>query len=450
MVPGSCLFVDCGEGEETGTPFISLEAGAGARGLVVWYPKQDLASLKPYPWAIRALGPDCWVRDVALANPWQAVDFASAAETGGHVIQGLTGAPLRRGLFVDNASTPGYVANVQFVIHYWDRNDSHLPGPTPATQAGIDFMAAQLEAFDFGRCAEEFVFQTFVYADRIGLALGDGFRGIVHLHGSDAAEIGVRVSGDAEAQLVNNNCAPFMGNRPTGLLVCEDFTGRLELVNSSFWGFGHALDLRGQGSVEVRQANLALARSWVENPNARLVGLYGATGKHTLQLAAGAGPIEQLCLANCEVVEPPFAGRLLSQGAEATASSSHSEGEGPQRAVDGLPETKWTSGAGVSHWLELDLGAPYELEGLELIHEGFIHEAQYTTRDFRLLARAVDEDNWTLIAEIKGNSEPRTLLPVSGVYQYIRLEVAQGSQFEDTYARIPELRVYGMPVEARN
>ncbi len=448
MVPGSCLFVDCGEGQEDGAPFISLQAGAGARGLVLWYPKQDLAALQPYPWTIRALGPDCWVRDVALANPWQAVDFASASETGGHVIQGLTGAPLRRGLFVDNASTPGYVANVQFVIHYWDRNDSHFPGTLPATQAGIDFMAAQLEAFNFGRCADEFVFQTFVYADRLGLALGDGFRGTVHLHGSDAAEIGVQVSGDAEVQLVNTNCAPFMGSRPTGLVTTEDFTGRLELVNSSFWGYGHALDLRGQGTVEVRQANLALARSWVENPNARLVGLYGATGQHTVQLAAGAGRIEPICLANCQVVEPPFTGRLLSQGARTTASSSHSEGEGPERAVDGLPESKWTSGAGASHWLELDLGTPCELTGLELIHEGFVHEAQYTTRDFKLLARASEEGDWTLLGEYLGNSEPRTLLPVEGVYQHIRLEVTHGSQFEDTYARIPELRIYGVPVEA--
>ena len=105
---GSVLMPLHGEGNENGRPFVSLEKGSGLRGLGFWYPGQTTVDPKTYPWTIRALGADCWLRDVNIGNGWQGADFATHPSDG-HRISYLFGCCWRRGLFVGKSVSRGWV-----------------------------------------------------------------------------------------------------------------------------------------------------------------------------------------------------------------------------------------------------------------------------------------------------------------------------------------------------
>lgn len=444
MIPGSCLLVECGHGQESGTPFISLKPHAGVRGLTVWYPKQDLTNLAAYPWTVRALGAGCWVKDVSIGNAWQGLDFASARDTGGHFIGGVTGSPMRRGIFVDNSKSKGYVENPHFVIHYWSRNDSGLPGAKVTDSQSFEFTGANLEAFSYGDCADEWVLGSFVYSDKIGLAIRKGFHGNVHFHGSDAANVGLLVTGQPDVTLLGTCCAPFTGRHPVAFLCDDQFTGRARILNSSCWANAEALHLAGTGSVSVGQLNAAVAESWILNPNARVTGIFGVSD-HTVNINEGINPGPAIGFGHLRTSASPFKGTVVSRGCKATADSENSPGEIAGCAVDGITVSKWASKPAPEHWLILDLGQPCSLTGVEILHAGTVSQPMFNTRDYALQGRLTEQEAWRTLAEMKGNTADRTTHVLSGKCRYIRLLITGPTQIEDTYARIQEVRVFGSP-----
>ena len=118
QLAGSVLLAIEGAGKADGTPFIQLQPNATLKGIAVFYPEQtDTNPPVTYPWTISSSlqGADnCSIIDVLLINPYQAVDFGGRA-TGRHYIRNLYGAPLYRGLFIDNCLDVGRVENV----HFW-------------------------------------------------------------------------------------------------------------------------------------------------------------------------------------------------------------------------------------------------------------------------------------------------------------------------------------------
>ena len=72
---GSVLFIETGEGEENGTPLITLGDGSGLRGMGFYYPNQDYKSFKKYPWMVRANGTGNYVIDCSASNPYQGLEL---------------------------------------------------------------------------------------------------------------------------------------------------------------------------------------------------------------------------------------------------------------------------------------------------------------------------------------------------------------------------------------
>ena len=60
----------------------------------------------------------------------------------------------------------------------------------------------------------------------------------------------------------------------------------------------------------------------------------------------------------------------------ATASSSDSDSNGPDRAVDGNPRTRWSSKFEDNQWIQVDLGAPVSFDQVTIVWE------QAYARDF--------------------------------------------------------------------
>ena len=258
---GSVLLVYQNRGQEDGPPFLSLKAGAGARGLTFWYPEQPLKEPVPYPWTVRSLGKACWLTDVTIGNAWQGVDFASH-RSDGHRISYLAGAMFRRGLFVGDSKKKGWVEDVQFNPHYMVR----LPNFLPRTEDGlpgkighsiIQFQREKLEGIVFRDCRDEQVRGTFLYAAYAGLAFRGKNRVRVLMHGSDAcsraASFDTRRGSEeafALAQLVT------LGDWSEATIVTAPTDGGTHrFYNSQMWAGAATAVLKGHGTVRLEQFN---------------------------------------------------------------------------------------------------------------------------------------------------------------------------------------------------
>jgi len=260
---GTVLMPVGGSGDEDGTPFLSLQPGSGLRGFTVWYPEQNLLRPRPYPWAVRALGPRCWVVDVTLGNAWQGVDFWSHPSDG-HFVRYLAGAMLRRGLRVSKCSGRGWVEDVQFNPHYSVR----LPGDMPRPDYGkhdvggrvIDTQRKQLQGLVFGRCADETLVRTFLYAAWDGLAfLNDdgGTNARIIEHGTDTGSraLFVERTGDRGLDFINAQLVPLGKYVQSAIVTPKTFRGDVRLFNSQVWAGPSTAIVDGEGSVLIQQMN---------------------------------------------------------------------------------------------------------------------------------------------------------------------------------------------------
>lgn len=467
MVPGSIIFVETGHGDEKGAPFISLSENSGVRGLNFWYPKQSIDNPVPYPWLIRALGKGCYVRDSALGQPWQALDFASASDTSGHSIAGVGAAALRRGVFVDHAPNGGTVEGIQLVVHYWDRNDSLLPATgTPVNSSMPDvnvLMKKQTENFWFGDCIGERVFSTFGYSSHVGLSVHRNFSGTIHQHGTDGTSNGVQVYDGAKAVFVNTLVAPVTpmvlyssakllhpedmpSSRIPQIAIYTDksFTGSVRFVNSATWGFGQSLQLDGTGSTDISQITTTLAQSGISDPNAHVSSAYSSFG-HSLRWRNDKTPDPSSVFGLASNSTDAPEGRAVSLGADVTSSTRVSDGQGPQCAVDGasasLFATKNTPG---SAWIEIDLHRPFDVTGIEIMHTGKSGATPLNTRDFVLSGRKDSSREWQVIDTVRNSSEFVTTHRAKGEFRYIRIDITKANSTDtDHHTRIKEITVFG-------
>lgn len=278
---GSILMTTANKGDENGAPFIRLDAGAGIRGLTIWYPEQDLLNIAPYPWAIQALGPRCWVLDTVVANAYQGVDFWTYPSDG-HVIRYLSGAVLKRGLFVSKCDGEGWVEDVQFNPHYAARLPVGLPRPKYDHEPFNELIAQQrqyLEGLVFGRCNNEHLTRNFLYAAYDGIAFrddGGGANARIINHGTDTGSRAavIAAAGEKGLQFINAQLVP-LGDWEVGALIVEDtFKGKAQFFNTQMWA-GHCSGIvKGAGDVLIQQLNtlsgpltIAGGRCTVENVN---------------------------------------------------------------------------------------------------------------------------------------------------------------------------------------
>lgn len=258
---GSVLLVLGGRGEEDGTPFISMQAESGLRGLTFWYPEQDVSAVEAYPWTVRGMGKGCWLTDVTIGNAYQAVDFATH-DTSGHLIRYLAGAMYRRGLFIGNCSGEGWVEDVQFNPHYSLRVPGTLPHPPFVGDAGgtmIDHQRRELEGIVLGSCANEHVARTFLYAAYDGIKLRDdgagGPNARILMHGTDTASRAavLEAAGERGVEFTLAQLVPLGKYEVGGLIAPGNSRGRFSFFNSQMWAGNLSGRLEGDAEVLLQQ-----------------------------------------------------------------------------------------------------------------------------------------------------------------------------------------------------
>lgn len=118
-VMGTVLMPTAGRGQETGTPFISLQQGGCVRNLSIWYPDQNASDVAPYPWTIAVdshMGGDNFtVKNVTLVNPYQGLRFVTELS----VVRNVFGTPLKTGYSLDGCSDTPRIVTMRFAPKYW-------------------------------------------------------------------------------------------------------------------------------------------------------------------------------------------------------------------------------------------------------------------------------------------------------------------------------------------
>jgi hypothetical protein len=276
-------------------PFIALSAGSGIRGLTIWYPEQTMAV---YPWTIQGRGADCWIKDVVTANSWQAVDMATYP-TPNHFISYLGGCPLRTGVFVNNATGEGWVENVQFNSHYWNRSNGYPNTFAPEATALQTYLQNTSDAFRFGACANEHLFGNFVYAAKRGLYFSnDGpCKATVFLHGSDACAYGAVVESPAgsDLTLINSQLVVAGANKLAYIYTSASFAGRASFVNTLAWGdqSTQTAGVHGTGRLTLQQLNTQADAVNIFSGTVKLHGLsFGKSFSTQFTIGVSAGVAE--------------------------------------------------------------------------------------------------------------------------------------------------------------
>lgn len=239
---GTTFLITEGAGSEDGPAFITLNTNSTLKGVVLYYPDQNVNDIpKPYPWAIAMRGKNPAVLQVEMLNPYNGID---ASRNERHLIRDVQGQPLRRGIFVDAIYDIGRIENVHF-NPWWSMKPKLFK-----------WQMENGEAFIFGKSDWQYVFNTFCFGYNVGYRFiktktgqcNGNFLGI----GADDCYTSLVVDECASFGLLitNGEFVSFHGPDPTMIEVKETNKGSVRFSNCAFWGpCNQIAKIAGTGTV---------------------------------------------------------------------------------------------------------------------------------------------------------------------------------------------------------
>ncbi len=246
---GTTFLITEGAGNENAPPFITLNTNSTLKGVVLYYPRQNVDDIpKPYPWAIAMRGKNPAVLAVEMLNPYNGID---ATKNERHLIRDVQGQPIRRGILVDAIYDIGRIENVHF-NPWWSMKPKLFR-----------WQMENGEAFIFGKSDWQYVYNTFCFGYNIGYKFirtktgqcNGNFLGI----GADDCYTALVVEQCSRYGLLitNGQFVSFHGPDPTMIKVEKTNTGSVRFVNCAFWGPSNQIaKIAGTGTVGFSDCTL--------------------------------------------------------------------------------------------------------------------------------------------------------------------------------------------------
>jgi hypothetical protein len=234
-VSGSVLLAFAGRGATSGPPFIRLAGNNSAiAGLIITYPEWKQTDVPPVPYPPCVLSEhtaNVGVSDCLLLNPYEGIKLVGAAR---HWIRGITGYPIKRGIYVDSCYDIGHIENV----HFWPFGVNYSP-----ENPFCKWVNTEGVAFELARTDWQYVFNTFCFGYGVGYKFSASAEGSANGNflglGADSCQRAVVVEQAQPPGLLISN-GEFVGRWSSTDAVCLDIgpkvEGKVSLVNCSFWG----------------------------------------------------------------------------------------------------------------------------------------------------------------------------------------------------------------------
>ena len=121
------------------------------------------------------------------------------------------------------------------------------------------------------------------------------------------------------------------------------------------------------------------------------------------------------------------------------------EHETPDVALNGNSYGKWAGEVDDNHegWLEVDLGEVTPIHKYLAFHCGEYEDHCDSTTEYRLEYRVSEEDDWTVIHDVKDNHDYLTIYEFAPVNaRYVRLFITRPTPHSDRTCRIYQFHIY--------
>jgi len=297
---GTVLLIYGGKGNADAAPAITLKSNASVKNLIIHYPEQQPPpKVIPYPWTIQIDGDLCQIVDMAMTNPYMAIDAGTNA-SGLHFISNVYACPLKIGIYVDQCYDVGRIENVHFNPNFWKNMgfEQTLPVPPTDYEGGKDkfwndilapYLNENLIGFKIGRTDWEYISNSFVIFAKQGFLFDDfGFgegNALVTQSGSDIGPVAVQVNKVQKASGVQFTNCQFMSTVKIG----PENTGPVKISNSGFWIVKETYEQIVQEGTGTLILNACHFSDW-DVPNAGTPCIRASNGR--------------LIVSNCEFVRP--------------------------------------------------------------------------------------------------------------------------------------------------
>lgn len=284
---GSILEVTVGEGNESGTPFITMAPSSGLRGLTINYPSQDNpTAVKKYPYTVRG-NADCYIVNLAIRCAYRGVDlFTNKCDN--HYVDYLAGHAFMNVVRVGGNSANGVISNIQCNTIAYACGDESKFGCWPnslkmSNNFGLNYdlkaygqNKEDLEFFIVGDCRDEFLYNNFLFGCNTGMlfqsdgaggayncmSLGNAVDGavntfVVNSVASDLKLVNSQIVAIPHKATSDNPCSIKYDYLPACFIATgKDLDKTVTFYSSNNWGSGEYMtDICG-GNVNIAMTNM--------------------------------------------------------------------------------------------------------------------------------------------------------------------------------------------------
>jgi Pectate lyase superfamily protein len=405
-ISGSVLHAYAGRGATNGPPFIRLAGdNAAIAGLIIIYPEWKQTDVPPVPYPPCILSEhtaNVGVSDCLLLNPYEGIKLVGAAR---HWIRGVTGYPIKRGIYVDQCYDIGHIENV----HFWPFGVTYSPD-----NPFCKWVNTEGVAFELARADWHYVFNTFCFGYGVGYKFSSSAYGSANGNflglGADSCRLAVVVEQAQPPGLLISN-GEFVGRWGSTDAVCLEIgphvEGKVSLVNCSFWG---PIDrcVWMQSPAGQFTASACHFVNW-DNRGA---------GSPAIQLDAGKAIIQGCTFAqeglDVEVRSNVVSAILTDNQAPGGFRLDNQAGKRTQSALNEEDAVAWPPEA-LAHY-QLGIGSPGDGRYLQGWYgpEGGSEPFRWSAPVSRLLLPVVPDEPYKITLEVKVPAQ--ALTPEAGLY----------------------------------
>ena len=262
------LLISNDQGNANGTPFITLQANSGVRGMSFFYPNQD-APFYDYPYLVRGAGANVYVFNTHAPNVSRMCDFATY-RCDNFVAYNVYQGALHNGYNVGKGTTGGRIYG-GMGKSFWGQLPSAIEPSYPTTDP--DYFATEfMHHITAGDCNDLVVFGNYCRSNNTGLETydegGKGPSGMLIMNtGGEGTRVCYEInklSGDLHILTSGNKCGSSQENDPLQAQFKLNYSDPYTVAV-----FGNAMDSSAEMEVTIVDGDLEIQTARLDQQVAR-------------------------------------------------------------------------------------------------------------------------------------------------------------------------------------